>query len=51
MWSLDHRRPSRNEAAEAIAVSVTPDHRHQSYIAYNAPVWLHHLLALEAQAK
>lgn len=51
MWSLDHCRPNRNEAAEAIAVSVTRDHRHQSYIACNAPVWLHHLLVLEAQAK
>lgn len=50
IWSLDYSLPKRNEAANAIAVSVTRDRRHQSYIAHNAPVWLHHLLSLEAQS-
>lgn len=30
IWSLDYALPKRNEAANAIAVSVTRDRRHQS---------------------
>lgn len=38
VWRLDHALPERNEAAAAIAVSVTRDRRHQSYIVHNEPV-------------
>lgn len=47
-WSLDHARQERNEAATAIAVSVTRDRRYQSYMAHHEPAWPHQLLFLEA---
>lgn len=49
-WSLDHALQERNEAAAAIAVSVTRDRRYQSYMAQHEPAWLHQLLSLEASS-
>ncbi|CAH2078927.1 unnamed protein product [Thlaspi arvense] len=37
-----------NQAALAIAVSVTRDHRYHSYVASKGPFWLHIITSLEA---
>jgi len=39
-----------NSAASAIALSVTRDHRHHSYVAANGPRWLSSLLSSEANS-
>ncbi|KAG2304524.1 hypothetical protein Bca52824_033175 [Brassica carinata] len=49
-WSLIHVNGSRNRVSTAIAVSVTSDHRSQSYVAAGGPSWLSHTVLSEAQA-
>ncbi|CAN6910082.1 unnamed protein product, partial [Brassica oleracea] len=39
-WSLEYVVLERNQAATLIAVSVTRDHRYQSYVARGGPSWL-----------
>ncbi|KAH0868493.1 hypothetical protein HID58_075515 [Brassica napus] len=47
--SLEHVEGARNKVAEEIAVSVTRDHRCQSYVASGGPRWL--LNRLESEAR
>lgn len=47
--SLEHVESVRNIVAEEIAVSVTRDHRIQSYVALGGPRWLRSRLESEAQ--
>ncbi|CAN7101106.1 unnamed protein product [Brassica rapa subsp. narinosa] len=45
--SLEHVVASRNRIANSIALSVTRDHRYQSYVATGGPTWLSSLLREE----
>ncbi|CAA7058301.1 unnamed protein product [Microthlaspi erraticum] len=47
-WSLDYVRSDTNYAANAIALSVTPDYQYQFYVGHQGPTWFHNLLAVEA---
>ncbi|KAL0689621.1 hypothetical protein Bca4012_089299 [Brassica carinata] len=47
--SLEHVESARNKVAEEIAVSVTRDHRRQSYVALGGSRWL--LSRLESEAR
>ncbi|XP_048632395.1 uncharacterized protein LOC125607006 [Brassica napus] len=47
-WRFDHVPPERNSIALRIAVSVTSEHRYQSYVARDGPAWLHQAIAREA---
>lgn len=47
-WRLEYTLPARNFIASRIAVSVTSEHRYQSYVATGGPVWLHQAIAGEA---
>ncbi|CAN6858026.1 unnamed protein product, partial [Brassica oleracea] len=47
--SLEHVEGARNKVAEEIAVSVTRDHRCQSYVASGGPRWLLDILESEAR--
>lgn len=40
VWSLDYVSREGNQAAEAIALSVTKEHRYSSYISQHSPQWL-----------
>ncbi|CAN6802181.1 unnamed protein product [Brassica oleracea] len=47
--SLEHVEGASNKVAEEIAVSVTRDHRCQSYVASGGPRWLLDILESEAR--
>ncbi|CAH2061360.1 unnamed protein product [Thlaspi arvense] len=49
IWSLNYIPKEGNRAADAIALSVTRDHRYQSYISQSGPFWLNSLLIEEAK--
>lgn len=46
-WSLMHVPESGNRCASSIALSVTKEHRYQSYIARDGRVWLHALMLVD----
>lgn len=47
-WSLAHTKAACNRIAMEVAISVNRDGRHQSYIAREGPLWLRHLINLDA---
>ncbi|KAG5375148.1 hypothetical protein IGI04_039744 [Brassica rapa subsp. trilocularis] len=47
--SVEHVADSKNRVAEEIALSVSRDHRYQSYVALGGPRWLMELLEFEAR--
>lgn len=47
-WRVEHVVPESNKVASLIAVSVTSEHRYQSYVASGGPSWLQTLLEREA---
>ncbi|KAF2579252.1 hypothetical protein F2Q68_00001733 [Brassica cretica] len=50
LWSIAFVRKEGNLCVDAIALSVTRDHRYQSYIARAGPSWLNQLITAEAAA-
>lgn len=50
LWSIAFVRKEGNLCVDAIALSVTRDHRYQSYIARAGPPWLNQLITAEAAA-
>ncbi|XP_009133420.1 putative F-box/LRR-repeat protein At3g18150 [Brassica rapa] len=50
LWSIAFVRKEGNLCVDAIALSVTRDHRYQSYIGRAGPSWLNQLIQAEAAA-
>lgn len=49
LWNISFSPLSGNRVAHEIALSVTRDHRYQSYVAHGGPFWLRALIQVDAQ--